>query len=43
MMLLIDGFGVLQPTVVPTGGETPTTNVASPSATITEQVASPST
>jgi hypothetical protein len=33
---------VVPPMVVPTGGETPTANVASPSATTTEQVASPS-
>jgi hypothetical protein len=33
----------IPPTVVLIGGETPTTNVASPSATTTEQVASPST
>jgi hypothetical protein len=34
---------VVPPIVIPTVGETPTANVASPSATITEQVASPST
>jgi hypothetical protein len=33
---------VVPPMVVPTGGETPTANVTSPSATTTEQVASPS-
>jgi hypothetical protein len=32
---------VAPPAVVPTGGETPATNVASPSATTTEQVTSP--
>jgi hypothetical protein len=33
---------VVPQTVVPTGGETPVANLASPSATTTEQVASPS-
>jgi hypothetical protein len=34
---------VVPPTVIPIVGETPAANVASPSATTTEQVASPST
>jgi hypothetical protein len=33
---------MVPPTVVPAGGETPAANVASPSSTTTEQVASPS-
>jgi hypothetical protein len=33
---------MVPPTVVPTGGETPAANVASPSSITTEQVASPS-